>query len=146
MIIGCKLTSTWQDKQGQLGHKSLKVVHCTAVDQYAQSKRNKPVFSIIRQLSRWHCPHVLTQARRAAIVRYVLPRRALSSKPTTAACEWWTDGRSDGQTCTRPLHRPCYDAASDNNYTCAIKKSLTKLQSYIMMHVGLLVREVRPVL
>ena len=85
--------------------------------------RNKSVFSLLRQLPTWHCPHLLQSAiccwapapaarrdcnkRPLCINRSTSPvRRALSSNPAAAALD--RRGRhTDGRTDARPFNRPC---------------------------------------
>jgi len=91
--------------------------------------QNKTVFSFLRQLTTWHCSHLLPNAvllcavmqRRptaAAVDRYRLPAGPAAANPPYAAvsvARWnrkggqLTDKRteSDRQTDTVPLHRPC---------------------------------------
>jgi len=46
---------------------------------------NKSVFGFVRQLSTWHCPHLLLsavqQARRVAIERYLMPAGRSAANP-----------------------------------------------------------------
>ena len=86
------------------------------------------MFSFPRQLTTWHCPHLLLSAvlrrgccwppaHRPCSKRSIPPgSRAHSSKPTATACggldgltDGWTDRRADGQ-----IHRSCYNASSAN--------------------------------
>ena len=69
------------------------------------TKPNKSVFSFPRQLSTSHCPHLLL----SAVLRSIIfsARRAFSSKPTTAACEWWNrraERRTPGRYTNPALH------------------------------------------
>jgi len=94
---------------------------------------NKSVFSFLRQLTTWHCPHLLLcavlqpdccwpPARRPCSNRSISPgRRAHSSKPAAAACDgrlnWGTERQTDGRTDARQLHRSCsthYAGSADN--------------------------------
>jgi len=74
---------------------------------------NKSVFSLLRRLSTWRCPHLLLSAvlrRRCcwapalAVDRYLLPAGRSAANPlhVAAAVE-----RQDRQTDARPLHRNC---------------------------------------
>jgi len=80
------------------------------------SELHKPVFSLLRRLSTRHCPHLLLSAGACCTAHLQLVRgagargyrsisanRALSSK--LAVDRWYR--QTDGQTDTRPFHRPC---------------------------------------
>ena len=67
----------------------------------------KSVFSFLRQLTTWHCPHLLLSAvlwrgccwppTVQQSTDIICPRRAHSSKPAAAACGGRTIGRTDRQ-------------------------------------------------
>ena len=108
---------------------------CNRVQHFASTAsgiiawQNKTVFSFLRQLTTWHCSHLLPNAvllcavmqRRptaAAVDRYRLPSGPAAANPPYAAvavARWnrkggqLTDKRteSDRQTDTVPLQRPC---------------------------------------
>jgi len=70
---------------------------------------NKSVFSCLRQLTTWHCPHsaaattrLLVIAGRAAINLYLLRAGPTAANPQQRRLDG-TDGRTDA----RQLHRPC---------------------------------------
>jgi len=85
------------------------------------------MFSFQRQLTTWHCTHLLLPAvlqrrllltaGRAAIDRYLLlaGRTAANPQQQTRSSggrmmgrtERQADGQTDGRTDSRPLHRPC---------------------------------------
>ena len=72
---------------------------------------NYSVFSYLRTLATWHCPHSPAAAASPA-------RRAHSSKPATAhvllLAHAETDKRTDRRTDTVPFHRHC-----SAQYTCS---------------------------
>ena len=83
------------------------------------------VFSFLRRLSTWRCPHLLlhdvvSEALRppAAVDRYLLPAgRSAENPQTCASVDRWdrqTNKRTDGRTDAQPLYKPCC-AYSVNN-------------------------------
>jgi len=77
---------------------------------------NKSVFSKLRQLTTWNCPHssaLQLSAGRAAIHRYLLPAGPTAATGLLLLVHAGTDRWTD----TIPLHRPCssYYASSANN-------------------------------
>jgi len=60
-----------------------------------KAEQNKPVFSYLRTLTTWHCPH--SPAAAAAIDRYLLPAgpTAANLQQRRAATGW--DRRTDGR-------------------------------------------------
>jgi len=61
-----------------------------------QNSYNKPVFSLLRWLSTWRCPHFLLSAF-ACYRSLSLARGALSSKPATRSCCCRSMGQIDGR-------------------------------------------------
>jgi len=75
--------------------------------------QNKQVcVQLLRQLTTYHCPHLLLRAGRAAIDRYLLAAGPTAANPPQwrVAAAWWdgqTDSQTDGQADARQLYRPC---------------------------------------
>jgi len=96
------------------------MLHCNSVVTSQTQTFSALTCSFIRQLSMWHCSHLLLNAvlpRRwapAVVDRYLLPARRSAANPlhAAAAVERW-----DRQTDSRPFRRPCstYYASSVNN-------------------------------
>ena len=87
----------------------------SAVD-YRDCILNKSVFSFIRQLTTWHCPHLAAAVHRSA-GRAVINRYLLASRPTVAnpqqrrAAAGCRDRGTDGQTYGR-TRDSCIDPAT----------------------------------
>ena len=63
--------------------------------------------SFLRQLTTWHCSHLLPNAGRAAIDRYLLAAGPTAvNLPLQRAATEWRDGRTDIRTDARQFHRP----------------------------------------
>ena len=88
------------------------------------------VFSFLRRLTTWHCPHLPAArcccwalARSTAIDRYLLPAATHGSKSAAAGlllwAHAWTDGQRNERTSYRYIHcRSCsayYDGSANNN-------------------------------
>ena len=65
--------------------------------------RNKSVFSFLRQLTTWHCPHLLLSAGRAAISCSPGPQQQTRSTHWRVASEW--DTQRDGLLACDPTAR-----------------------------------------
>ena len=78
-------------------------------------EENKSVFSYLRTLTTWHCPHSAA-ARRCCSNRSIPPRWAHSSKSAAAGLLLCAHAGTDSQTDTLPFHRPCstYYASTAN--------------------------------
>ena len=76
-----------------------------SIQDIAAQGQNKSVFSFLRQLSTWHCPHLLSRPRAAAAQlladRYLLPTGLSAANPPHAVVA------VDRRTETGPLYKPC---------------------------------------
>jgi len=112
-----QISQQWFDRCFRIAHIS--------VYSYRNASANKSVFSCLRTLTTWHCPH-LQAARRCCSCRSISPiRRARSSKRAAAGlllrARAGRDGRTDGQTDTAPFHRHCsanYAASANKQHIC----------------------------
>jgi len=94
----------------------------TFVFQFYVFYSNMSVFSYLRTLTTWHCPHS-PATRCCCSNRSISPARwAHGKKLVAAGLLLWaharTDGRTDRRTDSLPFYRPCsaYYASSANNW------------------------------
>ena len=87
------------------------------------------MFSYLRTLTTWHCPHSAA-ARRCCSNRSIPPRWAHSSKSAAAGLLLCAHAGTDSRTDTLPFHRPC-----STYYASTANKKMKRFSLHVWLQV-----------